>query len=69
MSYNCNQQFRKEDIRNFGSKSIYEKYLKFKENIDVELNPRLKWCPTKGCVSYVKQKKSCCCYSNISQCD
>jgi hypothetical protein len=45
MDFNCAQLFTQEDIKRFGSADIYKKYLRFKENIDVEVNPNLKWCP------------------------
>jgi hypothetical protein len=49
----CKQQFSKDEIRRFGSHDIYNKYLKFKENIDVNLNPNFKWCPRPDCNHYV----------------
>ncbi len=49
----CREEFTKEDVRKFGSQQIYEKYLKFKENIDVNINPNLKWCPRPNCNHYI----------------
>ena len=56
MMLGCEETFSKEDISRFGSKEIYQKYLQFKLNIDVEVNPRLKWCPRPGCPHYVEKK-------------
>jgi IBR domain, a half RING-finger domain len=53
----CKQEYTPDDIRKFGSKEIYEKYLKFKENIDVNMNPNLRWCPRPDCNNYVKKGK------------
>ena len=53
MMVGCNQSFEANDVRRFGAKEIYEKYLQFKMNIDVALNPKLKWCPRRGCMRYV----------------
>ena len=36
---------------------MYEKYLKFKENIDVNMNPELRWCPRPDCNNFVKKGK------------
>ena len=52
----CGNSFESEDVRLFGSKDIYEKYLQFKMNIDVDLNPNLKWCPRPNCMNYVEKK-------------
>jgi len=55
MMLGCPERFEKDDIHRFGSKEIYEKYLQFRLNIDVELNPKLKWCPRPGCNNYVEK--------------
>jgi E3 ubiquitin-protein ligase RNF19A len=31
--------------------------LKFKENIDVNINPDMKWCPRPNCNNYIKKGK------------
>lgn len=36
---------------------MYDKYLRFKENIDVNLNPKLKWCPRPDCIHYIEKGK------------
>mmetsp|Transcript_23900 Transcript_23900/g.29743 ORF Transcript_23900/g.29743 Transcript_23900/m.29743 type:complete len:94 (-) Transcript_23900:567-848(-) len=56
MSVGCEVKFTNDEIRSFGSKEIYEKYLQFKLNIDVDLNPKLKWCPSSDCNRYVEKK-------------
>lgn len=53
-----------------GQKEIYEKYLRFKENIDVDLNPKLKWCPNRQCSRFVKKQgrgdnSRCECGTNV----
>jgi hypothetical protein len=53
----CPLEYTRDEIRLFGSQEIYDKYLKFKENIDVNLNPDLKWCPRPNCNHYVKKGK------------
>ena len=55
--YGCKLVFTAADVEKFGSKQIYLKYLKFKENIDVDLDPNLRWCGAKGCLKYVKRGK------------
>ena len=65
MEAGCHMEYTAEDIRKFGSKDIYDKYLRFYENITVDLDPKLKWCPTPGCISHItksskKTKPSIC---------
>ena len=57
MEFECPETYTKEDIRKFGSQDIYTKYLRFHENIIVDLNPKLRWCPVPGCLSYVVKGK------------
>ena len=69
MEYKCDQVFTIADIKSFGSEEIYKKYLRFKENIDVEVNPSLKWCPQVDCMNFVKREKFiCCCDSSTATC-
>lgn len=51
----CPQEYTRDDIRKFGSIKLFEKYLKFKENIDVNTNPDLRWCPKPDCTHFVKK--------------
>mmetsp|Transcript_11022 Transcript_11022/g.11113 ORF Transcript_11022/g.11113 Transcript_11022/m.11113 type:complete len:100 (-) Transcript_11022:681-980(-) len=53
----CPKEFTKDEIRQFGSQEIYDKYLRFKENIDVNMNADLKWCPRPNCNHYLKKGK------------
>ena len=57
MESGCSEVYTQNDIRIFGSQEIYTKYLRFHENIIVDLNPKLKWCPMPGCLSYVEKAK------------
>jgi hypothetical protein len=54
----CSAEYTREDIRKFGSQEIFEKYLKFKENIDVSTNPNLKWCIRPDCNRFVMKGKT-----------
>ena len=69
MNFECKEHYTPDDIKNFGSEEIYKKYLLFKENINVDTNKNLKWCPKVGCQNYVRRSKRCCFYSNTQQCD
>ena len=55
MMVGCKEEFESEDVQRFGSRELYQKYLQFKQNIDVELNPNLFWCPRRGCLNYVEK--------------
>ena len=54
----CPAEYNREDIRKFGSQEIFQKYLKFKENIDVSTNPNLKWCIRPDCNRFLKKGKN-----------
>ena len=54
----CKREFEEQDIQKFGSRKVYDKYLRFKSNIDVNLNPNLKWCPRPNCPNYVSKGKT-----------
>ena len=61
----CSEIFSRDQIQSFGSKEIYEKYLQFRLNIDVDMDPKLKWCPRSNCNRFVRktgifQKKVTC---------
>ena len=45
MEFQCKVQFVAKDVQNFGEAELYQKYLKFKEHINVECDKNLKWCP------------------------
>jgi hypothetical protein len=51
----CNRIFTAADVETFGSRQIFLKYLKFKENIDVDLDPKLRWCGKAGCLKFVRK--------------
>jgi hypothetical protein len=54
----CPAEYTREDKRKFGSQEIFEKYLKFKENIDVNTNRNLKWCTRPDCNRFLIKGKS-----------
>lgn len=73
MELGCDKVYTEEDIRQFGSQDIFTKYLRFHENIIVDLNPKLKWCPVPGCLSYIEKsnrrsKPSVCSACNFEMC-
>ena len=55
MHAGCTETYEDDDVRKFGSKEIYEKYLHFKLNINVDLNPNLMWCPNPECNRYIEK--------------
>ena len=42
-------------VRTDGSEELYKKYVRFRENIDVDLDPDLRWCPRPQCMLYVRR--------------
>ena len=70
MHFDCKKEFSLEDIEHFGSEEIYKKFLRFKENIDVELDPNLKWCPRLTCMHFVRREKVCRIFnSSLATCE
>ena len=65
MMADCSLEFKPEDVHRFGSQRTYKKYLKFKRNIDVDLNPDLRWCPDPKCMHYVEREGR----SKVSTCE
>lgn len=63
MAYKCEHVFERSDIQAFGSSDILQKYLKFKENIDIEMDPNIKWCVAKDCAGFARRGKRCLCCS------
>ena len=59
MQVGCEEEFEDEDVERFGDKEVYEKYLRFKENLRVDLDPNLRWCPRPDCGFYVEKKPKC----------
>lgn len=62
----CNESFEKDDISRFGSEEIYKKYVRFKMNIDVDRNAKLKWCPKPGCNRFGERTGA---FSNKAVCE
>ena len=55
MQHGCQVQFEEADVQKFGSEEIFKKYVRFKLNIVVDLDPNLRWCPRNGCLNYVRK--------------
>jgi hypothetical protein len=53
----CNKEFDEADVEKYGNEILVGKYKKFKESMDVDLNPNLKWCPRQNCGKYVEKGK------------
>ncbi len=50
----CDCLFTREKIASICDKAVYEKYLQFRENVEVNINKNLKWCPAPNCGRTVK---------------
>ena len=55
MQAGCKQNFARDDVEACGTEEIWKKYLRFKENIQVDTNPNLRWCPKPSCMKYVQK--------------
>jgi hypothetical protein len=53
----CKEKLSRSQIETLGSKELVDKYLRFKENIDVNMNPNLRWCPRPNCTNFVEKGK------------
>lgn len=56
MQHGCTVEFQEADVQAFGSEDLFKKYLRFKMQIDVDLDPNLRWCPRNGCMKYVRKR-------------
>lgn len=56
MQMGCDQEFFENDVKEFGSEDIFKKYVRFRMNINVDLDPNLRWCPRNGCLNYVRRR-------------
>ena len=70
MQLGCEEVFEDEDVERFGDKEVFDKYLRFKENLRVDLDPNLRWCPRPDCEFYVEKKPKskttkCKCGTNV----
>ena len=52
----CECRFTKNDIKKLCKKDEYEKYLKFRENIEVNMSKNLRWCPAPNCGRFIESK-------------
>ena len=48
MQHGCENEFLEADVRAFGSEALFKKYVRFRLQIDVDLDPNLRWCPRNG---------------------
>ena len=55
MQHGCQVEFAEADVKAFGSEEIFKKYIRFKLNINVDMDPNLRWCPKNGCLNYVRK--------------
>lgn len=56
MQHGCSEEFDEETVKQFGSEEIFKKYVRFKMNINVDLDPTLRWCPRNGCMNFVRRR-------------
>jgi len=53
----CKVLIKDPQVKKLCSKELYDKYLKFKENIKVNLDKQMKWCPKVNCGKVIKKGK------------
>ena len=66
MQLGCEVAFEDSDVQRFGDDGIHKKYQRFQQNVMVDLDPKLRWCPRPGCEKYLsrngkKSKATCEC--------
>jgi len=49
---NCSEEFTEDSISKIISKQLFDKYKKFKLNIEVNMNKKARWCPRPNCGNY-----------------
>jgi hypothetical protein len=52
----CPNDFSRNDIQRFVGDELYKKYMHFRDNINVDMDDNLRWCPNPKCNYYVRKK-------------
>ena len=55
LDYTCETQFEEDDIRRACDHELFERYARYKLNIEVDMDPNKRWCPRPGCTHYVER--------------
>jgi hypothetical protein len=53
----CKVLVEDQQVRRICSKELYDKYLKFKKNIKVNLSKQMRWCSRANCGRVIKKRK------------
>ena len=56
MQEGCKNEFLRNDVKRFVSEELFKKYMHFRENINVDMDENLRWCPNPKCNYYVKKE-------------
>ena len=65
MMLGCEEVFEDSDVERFVDTPVFDKYLKFIKNIEVDMNPNRRWCPKVDCGRYINLTKR----GKIAQCE
>lgn len=57
---NCLVKFTDNEIEIFAYVEDFKRYQDYKSNIQIDLNPSLKWCPTPDCRTAISKKNKTC---------
>ena len=55
MQGGCDQEFKEKNVEDCVDNDLFIKYKQFLRNIMVDLDPNLRWCPSKSCTGVVKK--------------
>lgn len=69
MDADCQEEFTEQDVKNFASERIVKKYMKFVNDLKVETDKNLKWCPRNNCTGFAKRRKGCCGWKSTAICN
>lgn len=56
----CSYKFTDSDIGELAPLEVAERYRIFKENIQIDLDPSLKWCPAPDCRTAISKTTKIC---------
>lgn len=56
MEVGCEATFSDENVKKCSDDALYQKYTRFCQKIIVDLDPDLRWCPSKNCEKYVRRQ-------------
>jgi len=56
--HSCGERISSDNIKELVSHHQFTKYQRFLQNMEIDQNPELRWCPTPGCETVLRREKA-----------